>query len=101
MVAPMMHNFLWSTGKVLTQLAKDEFPSDEEVLECVLNFNSAVYSVVCHAVVPLLKMPEEEKKAIRQQYRQEYQNPSKELREAFDGLDFDMSDALPGINPDS
>jgi hypothetical protein len=94
----LMQAFIATAVHILTEKAKVEFPSIDEVMECVAYFNSAIFGVVYSVVIPLLKMPEDQKSAIRQHYQKMLADALEEKKgtEAplFDGLDF----AMPNVD---
>jgi len=96
----VMQAFLANTVHIVTEKAKEEFPVQEELMECVAYFNSAIYGVIFHVVVPLLKLPEEQKIALRENYMRKIEEAKKGTEAPFDGLDFDMPNIMPG-NPDT
>ena len=95
-----MQAFIATSVHILTEKAKAEFPSIDEVMECVAYFNSAIFGVVYSVIIPLLKMPEEQKVAIRENYQKMVadviaaeKNKGTEAP-LFDGLDF----AMPNVD---
>ena len=98
----IMQAFIGNTAAILAERAKEDLPIQEEAIECVAYFNSAMFGVLLHIVVPLLKMPEEQKKAIRENYKAMLAAKEQErgTEAPFDGLDFEMPNMAPGENPD-
>jgi hypothetical protein len=100
----LMQAFLANTVHIVSEKAKEEFPIHEELMECVAYFNSAMFGVLYSVVIPLLKMPEDQKKAIRENYMKMVAKAMEEQKgtEApYSGLDFAMPDDGPDINPDA
>lgn len=105
-----MQAFIANTVSLIQVKAIEEFPVTEEVLECVNSFHLAVYGVVFTIVVPLMKMPEATKKAIRDKYRADME-ALRDIDKAIKGegaeeapldagLDFSLPDLKPYVHPD-
>ncbi len=95
----VMQDFIGNTVALLVTRATEEFPILEEKDECVTYFNSAIYGVIFKVVIPLLKMPEETKIAIREKYREdmavaEAKKEKGPISAPFEGLDFAMPNEI-------
>ena len=86
-----MHSFIENATSILIKGAREEFPVEAEVLDCVNHFNGAVYQVVMFAVVPLLKMPQEQKDAIRLAHMERHMEETLGSVDPYANLDFDMN----------
>ena len=87
-----MLSFITATAALIVVRARDEFDTEEEVLMCVSNFHSCMYIIIFSVVIPLLKLPDEEKEAIRNAY---IHNMQKGPTDPFANLDFKMDGTGP------
>jgi len=92
-----MLTFINATAVLIMMTASEELDTPEDMVECVANFHTSMYALFLNVVVPLLKLPEADKKALRDAYM-------KKVKDGAYGapynLDFDMPDFKPGVNPD-
>lgn len=95
-----MYSFIMDTQKVMVDQAGAEFTSEEDVAEVIAFFNSELLKLFLNMVVPLLKLPPEEKARLRQAQLDSIKEDKPEAAEATPGLDFSMPNFEPGKNPD-
>lgn len=88
-----MLGFITATAALIVIQAREEFATEDEVLECVSNFHSCMYMIFLTVVIPLLKLPESEKLAIREAYIMSQMQKASE--DAFANLDFKMDGTGP------